>query len=433
MVEMKKIAFFLDNKAFSSIDCSDILAGNPGIGGTENMFYVIATLLSMRDNGIIVKLFLTERQTLPECLNYEITDSLTSCISKADRESFDFLIIKHDVQYIYNNTLKNADSLGLQIIVWAHVFMCYWELDFYARLKNIYKIVNVGKEALDLYIDHPAYDKSCFIYNCLPLSKDTICRSIPFNKRKHIVTYIGQLSSFKGFHLLAEAWPKVIKEIPDAELYVIGSGKLYDKNSKLGKYGLAESSYEQEFIKYLIDDEGEIIPGVHFMGVMGKEKDIILSKTKIGVPNPSGITETFCISAVEMQMHGAFITTIKAPGYLDTVKNGILYSSRKQLARSIIKALRMEKDDYKNAMDYFRNEFSYETVSQHWEELVKTGNVYFENKSSNLGYRFKWLKKYLHICKKRIPILSSIPYLERILLFIERKLKGPVTYIDSKL
>lgn len=430
---MKKIAFFLDNRVFSSVDCSDILAGNPGIGGTENMFYVIATLLSKRENGINVKIFLTERQKLPQGLDYEITNSLTSCITKVYNESFDFLIIKHDVQNIYNNVLKDASTLKVQIIIWAHIFMCYWELDYYANLKNVYKIVNVGREALDLYIDHPAYNKSCFIYNCIPLSNLTAKYLTPFNKRKHIVTYIGQLSSFKGFHLLAEAWPKVIKEIPDAELYVIGTGKLYNKNSKLGTYGLAESSYEKKFIKYIIDEEGKIIPGVHFMGVMGKEKDAILSKTKVGVPNPSGITETFCISAVEMQIHGAFITTIKAPGYLDTVKNGILFSNRKKLAETIIKALRMEKCHYEKAILYFKNEFSYETVSGHWENLINNGELHYEKGNRNLCYRFKWLKRYLRICKNICPFLSSVPYLERMLLFVERKLKGPVTYFDSEL
>lgn len=428
---MKKVAFFLDNKAFASVDCSDILKGNPGIGGTENMFYVISTLLSCRDNDLEVKLFITADQVLPKVVNFEIVGNLLSCIRKTDEEAFDFLVIKHDVKNIYNDTLRNSSNI--QFIIWAHVFMCFWELDYYAKLKKVYKIVNVGREALDLYIDHPAYEKSCFIYNCVPLPEQVNCNLVPFEQRQPIVTYIGQLAPFKGFHLLAEAWPKVVSEIPDAQLYVIGTGKLYDRNSLLGSYGLAEVSYEQRFVKYLTDDDGNILPGVHFMGVMGKEKEDILAKTKVGVPNPSGITETFCISAVEMQIQGAFVVTIKAPGYLDTVKNGSLYSSRKRLAEEIVKALRRESDTYVVAQDYFKQHFSYEAVAKEWERLINNDIRPDEHAIVNSSYRLKWLKRLLRVVKMRLPFLYRFPYLERIMLFVERLLKGRITYLDSNI
>lgn len=428
---MKNVAYFLDNKSFSSVDCSDILSGNPGIGGTENMFYVIATLLSKRENDIKVKLFITAPQLLPQDLDFEIVENLSTCVITAEKGLFDFLIIKHDVHNIYNKTLEKAEGINLKIIIWAHVFICYWELDYYSKLQNIYKIVNVGREALDLYLDHPAYEKSCFIYNCINLSEVESTELIPFCKRQNIVTYIGQLSPFKGFHLLAEAWPQVLRKVPDAQLYIIGSGKLYDKNNVLGPFGFAESMYEQRFLKYLTDTSGNILPNVHFMGVMGKEKTAILTKTKVGVPNPSGITETFCISAVEMQINGAFITTIKAPGFIDTVKNGILYSRRNQLAKTIIKALRLKKNSYTTARKYFQDHFSYECVALEWENLIKNGKVLSENKSVNLNYRYKWLKKFLRALKMRNRFFTNLPYLERILLFIERQTKGRVTYLDS--
>lgn len=429
---MKKVAFFLDNKAFASVDCSNILKGNPGIGGTENMFYVISTLLSCRDNDLEVKLFVTAAQELPKVVNFEIVDNLSSCIRKSEDDEFDFLVIKHDVENIYNDTLR-AIGGNIQFIIWTHVFMCFWELDYYAKLNRVYKIVNVGREALDLYIDHPAYEKSCFIYNCVPLSEQINCNFEPFEQRQPIVTYIGQLAPFKGFHLLAEAWPKVVDEIPNAQLYVIGTGKLYDRNSRLGAYGLAEASYEQCFMKYLADDSGNVLPGVHFMGVMGKEKEDILAKTKVGVPNPSGITETFCISAVEMQIYGAFVVTIKAPGYLDTVKNGSLYSSRKRLAEEIVKALRRESDNYAVAQDYFKQHFSYEAVAKEWERLINNDIRPDEHVIINSSYRLKWLKRLLRVVKMRLPFLYRFPYLERIMLFVERLLKGRITYLDSNI
>ena len=87
-----------------------------------------------------------------------------------------------------------------------------------------------------------------------------------------IVTYVGSLVPAKGFHRLAQIWPEVISKVPNAELYVIGNGKVYDRNAKLGKYGISQSDYENQFMKYLTDDEGEILKSVHFCGIVGKEK-----------------------------------------------------------------------------------------------------------------------------------------------------------------
>ena len=50
-------------------------------------------------------------------------------------------------------------------------------------------------------------------------------------------------------------WPDVVKQVPDAQLYVIGSGKVYDENAKLGKYNIAEESYEKKFMSYLEQEE----------------------------------------------------------------------------------------------------------------------------------------------------------------------------------
>lgn len=41
-------------------------------------------------------------------------------------------------------------------------------LDFYAKQPNVVRIITVGREQLDLYRDHPAYNKSDYIYNAIP-------------------------------------------------------------------------------------------------------------------------------------------------------------------------------------------------------------------------------------------------------------------------
>lgn len=428
---MKKVAFYLDNRSISSVDCKNILEANPGIGGTEYLILLVSYLLMLRDNDIQVKVYTHKEGLFPIGFNYEVISDFEKAVSRAEEQGCDYIVFRHDASLITTGILDRI--LGsIKMIVWDHVFVCYWELDYYASHPNIYKIINVGREMNDLHRDHKAFLKSSYIYNCVNLDvvEDKVA-SYPFEERKPIVTYIGSIVPFKGLHLLAEAWPMILKDIPDAELYIIGSGKLYNRNAKMGKYGIAEEGYENLLMKYLCKD-GKLLPSVHFLGVLGKEKEEVLLKTKVGVPNPSGITETFCLSAVEMQMYGARIATISYPGYLDTVKNGILYSKRKDLYKSVVKLLNSNHTNYSDTMEYFHVNFSYETVVKRWEELFHNGDLKKDKKVINWGYRLKWLKEIVGKSKKIFPLLDKVlPNVERILLFIERKLKGNITYLDS--
>lgn len=426
---MNKIAFYLENASIASVDCTEILQGNPGIGGTQYMIIVISYLLSLRNNGLDIKTFSNSEGIFPPEYRYSVVQDFSEAVEQASEEGFDCLIFRHDAELITSGTLDKANK-NIKLIVWDHVFVCYWELDYYAANTQIYKIVNVGREQTDLYRDHKAFDKMLYIYNCLNLEGvREMVQKHPFKDRKNVVTYVGSLVSFKGFHLLAKAWSSILKEFPDAELYVIGSGKLYDKNSQLGSFGIADSLYEEQFMHYLCQD-GKIIPSVHFMGDMGIEKNEILLQTKVGVPNPSGITETFCISAVEMQAMGAMVTTINYPGFIDSVKNGYLYKRPVQLAQAVIRLLKEGRNDYEASMNYLENNFSFESVVLKWETFL-LGDDIKDYKLYNKLYRLKWLKELKRRIGKRLSFVYKFPTVERVLLFVERILYGHITYIDS--
>lgn len=427
-----RVAFFLDNKGISDIDASNIESGNPGFGGTEYQIILISSLLSKRGSGLNVELFLTKPQILPKELRSRCCGSLEMSIVQASNDGFDFFVLKHDVKNIFSNVLRS--SKNMRFIVWCHVFACYWELDYYSRNPNVWKVIFVGKETMDLYLDHPIYNKATYIFNCV---NTTGCREIvndnPFNRRANVVTYVGSIVPFKGFHLLAKAWPKVIKELPDAQLYVVGSGTVYNSGQTLGPYKIAEAGYEKLIMGYLTNEDGSLLNGVHFMGRMGEEKKNILFMTKVGVPNPSGITETFCISAVEMQMYGAKIATIEAPGYLDSVVNGILYRNEDDLAKSIIFLLRDSVSDYDSTMRYIDSHFSENVIVREWTQLFKEEDCKDKKILTNKSYRFKWMKNCIRQISKIIPLNKYLPPVERILIFIERNLLNKTTFMDSNL
>lgn len=395
-----KVGFYFDNKAISKIDFRNVLQGNPGVGGSEYSVVLISYLLSIRENKLDVSLFCTSIGNFPQNLDVCIVEDLKSCIYKADVESYDYLIV--DSKKFSPVLLRSLDEENLKIFLWANNFLSKQELDAYSKSKVIKKIINVGREQFELWLDHPIFDKSCFIYNTMTFPKmyDTL---LPSSKRQHIVVYIGSLIKAKGFGALAKAWPRVLNDVPDAQLYVIGSGKLYDKNAKMGKYGIADANFEKEFMPYLIDTNSQILPSVHFLGVLGKEKFDILANSKVGVPNPTGQTETFGYSTVEMQYMGCAIATMKCPGFLDTIipnGNNILYSNVKNLHKSIVKLLLSKKNvDIQKNRSYIEKTFGVDEVIGEWEHLITAQNVNTGN-CKNLLFRLKWLKIFNHnLCK----------------------------------
>lgn len=418
---MKTVAFFLENRTLSGVDYTNIASGNPGIGGSEYMIVLIAYLLSIRKNGIRVQLYTEIEGKFPEGLNYTVAENIQQAIFFAEHSlQCDYFIYKHNPQTIIQGMLKTKSKM--KFIPWCHNFLTWKELKYYASNPSIFQIVNVGREQMDLYRDCKAFQKSTYIFNCI----DTNClqrydiTQHPFEKRSHIVTYVGSIIPTKGFHLLAAAWPKVLRHIPDAELYIIGSGKLYFRNATMGSFGIAEKSYEEKFIGYLSKD-GNILPCVHFMGIMGEEKNEILLHTKVGVPNPSGNSETFGISAVEMQIMGAKVVTIECPGYLDTVKNGYLYSNPDQLADYIIKALTDSQSNYSSSINYFNSHFSQNKVVERWEKLILCGSIAYDTELSNPQYRYKHIKEICRKIKQQIPLLYKLtPPIERLLNLKDR-------------
>lgn len=417
---MKKVAFYIDNASISSVDCAHIATANPGIGGTQYQFMLISYLLKLRNNGLGVKVYTTSEGLFPKDFCYEVVEGLTSAVASAEKWRAEYLVFNHEVGHIHEGTLANIQT-SIKLIPWCHIFTNESELDCYAKLSSIYRVINVGREMNDLYRDHPVYEKSAYIYNAVNTDgcKSKV-KSHPFALRENIITYVGSIVPFKGLHWLAEAWCDIVKEVPDVQLYIIGSGKLYGRDAQLGKYGIAEASYEEILMAHFSQD-GRIMDNVHFTGILGEEKNDILLQTKVGLPNPSGISETFGISAVEMQMLGCKVATMRCPGYLDTVKNGILYTRKKDLAKSVVQLLKETNDTgHDDAMHYFDHHFSLEAVVRRWETLFLTGTLESDSAMSNPTYRGKWAKDILRQVKKIIP---CVPTIERILDALDKRLK----------
>lgn len=412
-----KIAFYLNNR--NSIDCSTITEGNPGLGGSEYLIILVPTLLSMRYNDIDVTLYTNYQGELPKELHSIPCDTIHDFASQCSLNKEDYCVVSYTS--VQNEIIKTFSNL--KFVIWCHNFVSWKNLDFYANQNNIVRIITVGREQLDLYRDHPAFNKSDYIYNTIPTDSLRLwMKEIKsLGARKNGVVYIGSLIECKGFLHIAKAWKKVLKVVPDASLYVIGRGNLYNENAKLGPFKLAEEKFENKFIPFLSDENG-LLSSVKFLGVLGKEKFDVIKECKVGVPNPGGLTETFGLTAIEMQAMGCIVTTIKCPGYLDTVYDkGMLYDNPSKLADYIISGLKAtDSADLSKVSCFIESNFSYDVIMPQWHKLFTEclsidSSIHSDSeKLVNSDYHLKKWKDAIRK-KKNIPIVRMIPSLERIL------------------
>lgn len=394
-----KIAFYLNNEQLEGLDWTHVLSGNPGAGGTEFIVVLEACLMSHEKEHEVV-LYAPKKSVFPDTIKINYVSCLKEAIIDANANFIDYIVYKETQKDNEFSYLKNI-PLFTGHIVWCHNFLNKKALDVYAEENVIKSVICVGREMLDLYRDEKCFSKMDYIFNgcVLPDIAKFQTQLTNIKLRQNIVTYIGSIIPSKSFHWLAKAWPNVLKQVPDAQLYVIGSGNLYNKDAKLGKYGVASKEYEQVFMPFLTNKEGNVLPSVHFMGKMGEEKNEIIKNTKVGVPNPSGESETFGITAVEMQSLGCHVVTMKCPGYLDTVINkGNLYSKSCSLSSYIINGLINPNDNFSQTYSLLRERFEYTVVHKEWLLLfaaLKQGKCKIhdlDHNIPNLGYNHKWLR-----------------------------------------
>ena len=383
---MKKIVYYHENACVAEVDFSRPWLDNPGVGGTEyNFMVLIYHLQSYLKNHCLDReyqfiLLTNEITKLPKGTIAYSVKSGEEAISKTKQLNADIFVAQPS--FYDSSSFKTWQSMqsyadsGIKFIARSHGFLQNSTLDLLHVNNNIKAFVCVGHEQLDSNIYHSIYDKSTFIFN---IFESELAQPIPFEKRSTCdVVYLGSLIDAKGFHVLAEAWPKVLKKVPDARLKVIGSGKLYDRNNSLGRYGIASEDYEKRFMPFLTDDKGAIIPSVEFFGTMGTEKYEVMKKAAVGVVNPTSWSETFCMSAVQFQACGVPVVAGNKFGLLDTVehgKTGLLVKDVDTLSVALIQLLNNPEQRSRMGAagpSFVRNKFNKEATCEKWIELFET-------------------------------------------------------------
>lgn len=298
----------------------------------------------------------------------------------------DLLVLNHG--YLYDDSIQKLlfKTDKPRVVVWSrNYYGCELE-QIITKSKSIIRNVFVSKQQYDFYLPNKELmQKSTYIYHCSP-------HNINYKKNEYInnefrIGFMGSISPAKNFHLLAKAWKNIKRKIPNAKLDVIGSGKLYDKDAKLGRYGIAESNYEKLFIQELLID-GKIDDDVIFHGTLNyQQRQNVLKNLDIGVINPTGNGETFCISALEFLNHNIPVVGPKdfsLPDLITHKKNGFLYKKPKYLAKTIIKAYDSIAANKFIFQTKDLKKFSVSQFEYNWLKLIKE----IDNQEHNRIYFF---------------------------------------------
>lgn len=250
----------------------------------------------------------------------------------------------------------------------------------------------------------------------------SVCRR---NDSKTVV-YMGAIVPGKGFAELCKIWPYILKHVPDAKLLVLGSGALYGGDVKLGKLNIAEESYEQTFYKYITDSEGNVLPSVKFLGIVGDNKIEIFRNASVGVVNPSGRTETFGMGIVEMAEAELPVVTIAKNGFYDTIENGvtgILSSSLSQIGKDIVFLLKNKdiNEQYGRAAKQKIKRYSPSIIGEQWNQIL---TAIYINDYKPIQYKYslplsnnnKWIRIVIKNMRS-IKFLKWIPSLIKVETF----------------
>lgn len=363
-MERIKISFFISLKAIDFIDLSTPENGNPGIGATQYLFVLLASQLTLKYDKNIDVYFMTDCNCkLPSYLKVILVEDVFDAISKAKKLDNEFLIIRTVNE---PKIFEHIDNVKQKVIIWSHNRIWGDTANLIANCKYIVRNICVGaRQALEI-VDHEVYNKTEVILN--PIISDM---DIKRNLKTPTVTYIGNMDKSRGFHLLAKIWKDILKEVPDAQLNVIGSALLYNRDIKTGSLGIASEKYERRFLKYITDKNGKLLPSVHFLGLMGQDKTTVFIKSYVGVINPTGY-EALPVSGLEMEACGVPLVTANKYGQSEVVLHqhtGYLFNNERQFKKYIVKLLKDKSLNInfgENAKKFISKKYDLDKILELW-------------------------------------------------------------------
>lgn len=379
-----------------NVDITDILLGNPGIGGTQYEMFLLAKLMLLNNTKYDFKLLLTHPQKGFAEKNIAVAKQFSDVISYCEKEKVDILISRENKFFDLINSLTYTKA-----VFWIHNFVSYEMIKKIGNCNKIARVIFVSKQQYDFYLEYNINKKSTYIFNSLAFPE-----RLPLEKKKqNNVVFTGNIVPIKRLHLVTKMWPYIKKKVPDANLIVIGTGASAHRDRELGPNGLASPSYEKIILKPLLD--ANVLSSVKFLGILGKEKNEIIQTAKVGVsPNKD---ETFCLSAVEYVLNGVPVVGVAKGGINDVIMNnetGLLYRSQKKIRKAIVDILLNKKSLSINedSIARIKKKFGFDVFYQNWinniDEALTDSKVRILSASKPKVDKAKWLGSFFRTLRR---------------------------------
>jgi glycosyltransferase involved in cell wall biosynthesis/tetratricopeptide (TPR) repeat protein len=190
-------------------------------------------------------------------------------------------------------------------------------------------------------------------------------------KQAHRVIYSS--SPDRGLDVILEhVWPKIVAEVPDAELHVYYGWESFDKVSEYTGLG---QLFKAKMTDLFLNTKNVVQHGRINQAELAKE----FEKASVWL-YPTYFTETYCITAIEAQLGGAIPITNHLAGLQETVKNGIFIDGdvrstevQNEFAKQTIRVLKMDPEERKHLQNIVRTKapaYSWFDRARSWLELL---------------------------------------------------------------
>ncbi len=365
-----RLALFLDNRGIAPLGPLPAPGlGNPGIGGTEYAFLAVAQLL--QGSELEPRLLLTAPQLIegisPAAV--EVVEHLAAALHRAEQWHATALVFRPGA--LSEQAWNALEATNLPLLAWFHNLGCHQQARTEA-LPALRAWVLVSGAQLDGFRHSRLAHRARVIPNPVAVPPGVgVQRPWPQAKQARDLAYVGAITPFKGFDRLASQWGAIAAACPNSRLLVFGGADLYGARIQQGDL----TPYERHCRQLLA--AGGSSDRVIFLGSQGLERYEAFSSLAVGVVNPSGCDETFCLSAAELSACGIPVVSARRHALVQTVRHGVtglLASRDSELARQCIALLQQPERAWamgQAGQAYVAKMFGPEPVREAWIALLR--------------------------------------------------------------
>ena len=407
----KRVLFVILSLPRPMISVRGLITGHEAMSGTHSTSLLVADSLAKR--GWDVGMLTLDGGRLTE----------TSVVTFNDfTQAHSWLGNNRAVWCYHGNAgiMEKFRKANIRPVVWSHIDLSS-EISGWLDQDWITGVVTVSDFCRLALLHHSKHRRIGRIYNPLNpfYADDKGTQRIELEYPRQAV-FSGFVGESKGAHHMFQCWRHVRRALPDAQLVVAGSARLYRDDASIGPYGVASPEFEKLYIYPLVQEFGSLEQaGVRLVGLLSPlELRSLYQQSSLGVVNLNAhnATETFSCSGVEMAACGLRVFSMASAALPETIGftgNAVLVTQPAQLVPAFVDALSQPKDlkNIEAQQQQVRDRYRLSRILDYWEELLLAPADRFYN----LAGPWQYNKNFRYIVKKMLARIHAGRLFDRFL------------------